>query len=153
MSDLPKKGICDRCNATLKKPSGYLVWNPMSELTSNQPVGAMMICNTCAKIIFMRARAWTMTKELLTRWMYAQNLLFNTLYGKGVDMSDPEEFGKFTSLLDGVHMSGIIQRLRKRGLDKEEAMKWARELGELWWSKPKKAEKKVSKEKFFSSWK
>ena len=59
----------------------------------------------------------------------------------------------FQQDIDQLNIFGIVQRLRKRGLDKKQAMKWARELGELWWSDPEKAEKTVSKKKLLSFWK
>ena len=64
-----------------------------------------------------------------------------------------KEFIQFMDALDELYIIGIVQRLRRRGLDKKQAMKWAKEVGELWWSNPEKAEKAVSKEKFFGSWK
>ena len=54
---------------------------------------------------------------------------------------------------DEVYIFGIVQRLKGRGLNKKQATKWVRELGELWWSNPEKAEKTVSKKKWLSSWK
>ena len=152
MSDLPKKGICDRCNGPLKKPSGYLVWNPITELTSKQPVGAMLICYTCAKKIF-DPKQWKPSKAEFNQNMQIYMTLFNLKFSKGVNMSDPNEFSDFMIMQDNIYIDGIVQRLRNRGLDKKKAMKRARELGKLWWSDPKKAEKTVSKKKLFSSWK
>jgi len=180
MSDM-KKGICDRCNGPIKKPKGYLVWNPITDITIKQPFGTMLICYTCARKIFSSKAVnlgynpfipiikdgdfvhlsseniWTLGKDEFNKYLNFKMLGFSTIYESGifhksVDLFDPEVFSSYLSDQDEIHIFGIVQRLRNRGLDKKKAMKWARELGKLWWSDPEKAEKAVSKKKWFSSW-
>ena len=159
-----KQGICDRCNGPLKKPQGYLVWNPVTDLTSEQPFGTMLLCYKCARKIFSSKAIylssfswestdiWKMNKTEFNKVLQMQMFSF-LLINKKSDIFDPKGFSDIMEAQDKVHIVGIVQRLRNRGLDKKKAMKWARELGELWWSDPEKAEKAVSKKKWFSSWK
>jgi len=50
--------------------------------------------------------------------MFSFNLRFNN-----VNMRDPKIFGEVTMARDELHVLGIVQRLRGRGLDKKQAMK------------------------------